>query len=215
MFGLPFGPKQSDDPDRITELVHHIQQGSAQGKFQGLLLSSGGNDVAGDEFFSFINNARSGLPPVNAEVLDGVVNGTFKAAYLYLIDTAIKTANDDNFKIFTHGYDHPWPDGRGVIHFLGWKVGPWFDPTFNQKSYPYESYADLKTRHDITFKFIDALNNMLADIAADAKYRGKVLHADLRGTLKSQDDWANELHPVNSGFSAMSEILDATLQANM
>ena len=36
MFGLPFGPKQSDDPDRITEPVHHLQQGSAQGKFGGV-----------------------------------------------------------------------------------------------------------------------------------------------------------------------------------
>jgi len=217
MFGLPFGPKQSDDPDRITELVHHIQQGSDQGKFQGLLLSAGGNDVAGDEFFSFINNARSGLTPVNAEVLDGVVNGTCKTAYLYLIDTALKAANDPGFKIFTHGYDYPWPDGRGVIHFLGWKVGPWFDPTFNEKNYPYEDEdtAQLQARHDIIVKFIDAVNDMLAGIAADVNYKGKVFHADLRGTLKSADDWANELHPVNSGFSALADVLDASLQANM
>src|SRR5439155_9917111 len=86
MFGL--GPPQSDDPDRITELVHQIQQVRPQA----LLLSAGANDVAGDEFFSFINNARSGLPAVNAEVLDGVVNSTFKAAYQYVIDMALAAA---------------------------------------------------------------------------------------------------------------------------
>src|SRR5256714_7743896 len=51
MFGL--GLPQSDDPDRITELVHHIERV----KPQALLLSAGGNDVAGNEFFSFLNNA--------------------------------------------------------------------------------------------------------------------------------------------------------------
>ncbi|MGA2178170.1 MAG: hypothetical protein ABSH15_01115 [Verrucomicrobiota bacterium] len=140
MFGLPFGPLQSDDPSRIAELVNRIQQD----KPQALLLSAGGNDIAGDEFFSFINNAKSGLSAINQEVLDGVVNGTFKTAYQYLIDTALQAAATATITmpIFTHGYDYPFPDGRGVISFLGWKVGPWFDPTFNQKNYPNNSAAD-------------------------------------------------------------------------
>jgi hypothetical protein len=213
MFGLPFGPKQTDDPDRITELVHKIQTV----KPQGLLLSAGGNDVAGDEFFSFINNARSGLAPINAGVLNGVVNGTFKAAYLYLIDTALAAAADAGIvmKIFTHGYDYPWPDGRGVISFLGWKVGPWFDPTFNAKNFPNNNSSDLKKRHDIVVPFIDAVNGMLLGIAVDAKYAGKVFHTDLRGTLSQTSDWANELHPGNAGFAALAVKLDATLQGNI
>jgi hypothetical protein len=212
LFGLPspIGPKQSDDPDRITELVHQIQQV----KPQALLISAGGNDVAGDEFFSFINNARSGLDAVNGEVLDGVVNGTFKAGYQYLIDTSLKAAADIGIvmPIFTHGYDYPWPDGRGVFSFLGWKVGPWFDPTFNAKSYPNNNAADLKKRHDIIVKFIDALNTMLAALAADTQYAGKVFHVDLRGTLLTKNDWANELHPVNAGFSALADKIDAVMQ---
>jgi hypothetical protein len=216
MFGLPFGPLQSDDPSRIAELVHQIHQV----KPQALLLSAGGNDIAGDEFFSFINNSKSGLSSINQEVLDGVVNGTFKTAYLYLIDTALAAAAP-GFKIFTHGYDYPFPDGRGVIAFLGWKVGPWFDPTFNAKNYPYDSSNSnynlngLQVRHDITARFIDALNAMLQAIVADPKYAGKVFHADLRGTLQNESNWANELHPVNSGFSALADKLDAALQANL
>jgi hypothetical protein len=213
MFGLPFGQRQTDDPDRITELVHKIQNV----KPQALLLSAGGNDVAGDEFFSFINNARSGLPPVNAPVLSGVVTDKFKCAYLYLIDTALAAAKDAgvDMKIFTHGYDYPWPDGRGVISFLGWKVGPWFDETFNAKNYPNHSAANLLLRRNIIAQFIDAVNTMLIDIESDPKYAGKVFHADLRGTLKNQSDWANELHPANSGFSALADKLDAVMQANI
>jgi hypothetical protein len=84
LFGLPIGQTQSDDPSRIAELVQRI----LEDKPQALLLSAGGNDIAGDEFFSFINNAQSGLASVNQDVLDGVVNSTFKTAYEYLINTA-------------------------------------------------------------------------------------------------------------------------------
>jgi len=211
MFGLPGGPKQSDDPSRIVELVHRIQED----KPQGLLLSAGGNDIAGDEFFSFINNARSGLPPVNATVLDGVINGTFRSAYEYLISTALGAAKDAGITmpIFMHGYDYPWPDGRGLISFLGWKVGPWFDDTFNHKNFPNNNAADLKMRYDCTVLFIDSLNTMLASLALH--YPGRVFHANLTGTLRSAADWANELHPRNPGFRALADKLDAALQANL
>lgn len=211
MFGL--GPPQSNDPDRITELVHQIRQV----KPQALLLSAGGNDVAGDEFFSFINNARSGLPPVNAEVLHGAVNGTFKAAYQYLIDMALAAATDLHIKmpIFTHGYDYPWPDGRPVVSFLWWKVGPWFHRSFNAKNYPYISAATLLTRHKIVGQFIDAVNDMLVGLAADLKYVGKVFHVDVRGTVLTEGEWANELHPRNPGFAKFADKIDAALQANI
>jgi hypothetical protein len=213
MFGLPFGPKQTGDADRITELVNRIQQD----KPQALLLSAGGNDIAGDEFFSFINNAKSSLPSINQAVLDGVVNGTFKNAYQHLIDMALQSAAEAGIgmPIFTHGYDYPWPDGRGVISFLGWKVGPWFDPTFNQKNYFNNNAADLQARHDITAKFIDSLNVMLSGLATQPQYVGKLFHVNLTGTLQSEADWANELHPGNAGFSALADKIDAALQANI
>lgn len=217
MFGLPMGPLQSDDPDRITELVSHLQQGNDHGPFQALLLSAGGNDIAGDEFFSFVNNARSGLPAVNDSVLTGVVNSTFKSAYQYLIDTAFAAADDAHhpIKIFTHGYDYPFPDGRGVISFLAWKIGPWFDDTFNKKNYPNTNPAELQVRHDILVKFIDAVNTLLIGLAADPRYAGRLFHVDLRNTLATSADWANELHPGNPGFRALAAKLDAALQANL
>lgn len=211
MFGLPFGLPQSDDPSRIAELVHRI----AAEKPQALLLSAGGNDVAGDEFFSFINNALSGLPAVNAGVLTSVVNDTFKTGYDYLVSTAMAAANDVGIpmKIFTHGYDYPWPDGRAAVSFLGYKIGPWFDPTFNHKNYPNTSAQDLDTRRAIIRQFIDVLNTMLQSFSV--KYPGKVFHVDLRQTLATQVEWANELHPTNDGFAKLAAKIDAALQANM
>jgi hypothetical protein len=207
LFGLPTGPKQSDDPSRIAELVNRIQHD----KPEGLLLSAGGNDVAGDEFFSFLNNALSGLDPVNVEVLKGVVSQTFQSAYRFIIENALAAAGG-KLPIFVHGYDYPWPDGRGVIHFLGWGVGPWFDDTFNHKNYPRETAAQLQRRHDIVKIFINAMNDMLEDLGR--QFPGQVFYINLRDTL-TRDEWANELHPTNEGFAKLAAKMDASLQANM
>lgn len=202
------GILQSNDVSRIAELVDRIKSATPQA----LLLSAGGNDVAGDEFFSFIENARSGLPPVNPDVLQGVLNRSFRSAFEYIIDNALSAAGSRSMPIFIHGYDYPWPDGRGVLNFLGWKVGPWFDASFNHKNYTLEDDG-LKVRHDIVKQFIDALNGLIKDLAA--KYPGKVFHIDLRGTLSSRDDWANELHPGNDGFASLANKIDDALQATI
>ncbi|MGD1149124.1 MAG: hypothetical protein ABR961_14380 [Thermoanaerobaculaceae bacterium] len=211
MWGLPLGPLQSDDPSRIAELVHRI----GVEKPQGLLLSAGGNDVAGDEFFSFLNNAQSGLSAVNANVVEAVVSQTFLTAYEFMIEHALTAAKDAGITmpIFVHGYDYPWPDGRGVIAFLGWRVGPWFDPTFSAKNYPNSNPADLKRRHDILVPFIKAVNDM--QVALEQKYLGSLFHVDLTGTLQTKDDWANELHPNNAGFAALAAKFDAALQSHI
>jgi DNA invertase Pin-like site-specific DNA recombinase len=212
LFGLPAGLPQSDDPSRIAELVLRIRED----KPQALLISAGGNDVAGEEFFPFINNALSGLPPVNEAVLQGVVATTFKEAYRFMINNALAAAGENGprkMPILIHGYDYPWPDGRGVIAFLGWRVGPWFDPTFNCKNFPNQNAADMEKRRQIVATFVDALNSMQRALAEE--YSGKVFHVDLTNTLKSQDEWANELHPRNEGFAALAAKIDASLQQNM
>jgi lysophospholipase L1-like esterase len=212
LFGLPFGPLQSDDPSRIAELVRRI----GEDKPQALLISAGGNDIAGEPFFSFINNAISSLSPVNQEVLQGVVSSTFKEAYRFIIDNALAAAKDNqitSMPIFIHGYDYPWPDGRGVIAFLGWKVGPWFDPVFNSKNFPNQNADDLKKRHDILATFIDLMNAMQKELAIE--YSGKVFYVDLTNTVGGEEQWANELHPRNEGFAALAAKIDLALQKNM
>jgi hypothetical protein len=66
-------------------------------------------------------------------------------------------------------------------------------------------------RHDIVVKFIDSLNTMLKGIATPPD----VLHVDLTGTLQTKNDWANELHPTNAGFSALANKIDAALEGNI
>jgi hypothetical protein len=205
------GISQADDIDRMTELVARIQAT----KPQGLLLSGGGNDIAGEVYFSFLNNAKSNLNNPNDEVLKGVISETFEKAYDDLIQTAILAAEGITpaMKIFTHGYDYPWPDGRGLTMFN--LVGPWFDDSFNKKNYPYDgsSGGQLKVRYDIVKVFIDSMNRMLKGL--EVKYPGQVFHVDLRGTLNSRDEWANELHPKNPGFEKLADKFNLVLHQHL
>jgi hypothetical protein len=158
------GIPQSDAVDRMTELVSLIDDV----KPQALLLSGGGNDIAGMEFFSFLNNAKSGLPGANDRVLRGAIQETFTEAYrdLIMVSLAAAATSSPNMKIFIQGYDYPWPDGRGVTIFD--LKGPWFHESFNKKNFPYKkgNAQQLKVRYDITKVFMDALNEMLQGLEA-------------------------------------------------
>lgn len=212
LFGIPdVGPQQSGDPSRIAELVHRIQHD----KPDALLLSAGGNDIAGKEFFTFINNAESGLQPVNLEVLNGAVNSTFKTAYEFIINMALQAAAEAQISmpIILHGYDYPWPDGRGLINFIGWRIGPWFDDSFNHKNYPNRNPVELQNRFNIVKEFIDALNIMQQSLAQE--FPGKVFYVDLRNTLQTRNDWANELHPGNNGFARLAAKINNELQVKI
>lgn len=193
------GIPQSDDVSRLQELHFLIERKQPVA----VLLSGGGNDIAGPEFFQLINNALSGLENPNGEVVHGVMHRTFFKAYKDLIDNIINTLTSlgQTPQIFVHGYDYPFPDGRGFTMFNF--VGPWFDGTFNKKNYPYRNPADLQKRYEITKVIIDGFNDLL--ISLSNTYSGVVHHVDLRNTLPSIDDWANELHPTTDGFLKLSD----------
>jgi len=204
------GIPQSDDVSRSAELIHRINDKRPQA----VLLSGGGNDIAGPEFFSFINNALSNLENPNSEVLDGVVNKTFEKAYIDLIELINAKAKSMGYTIhiFLHGYDYPWPDGRGFSMFN--LVGPWFHESFNQKNYPYDeddrnANAELRDRFVIVKGFIDGFNRMIEGL--QQKYPSFVHYVDLRGTLKSKDEWANELHPKKEGFGKLADKINVAL----
>ena len=203
---LVYGPDElfTSDPSqgktRLTMVVEKLRKQ----RFDAFLFSGGGNDIAGPEFFSFINHAASELPNPNRSVLDGVVNGTFRKAYEDMIEVLLAEAKNLGIRlpIFVHGYDYPWPDGRGAVA-LG-IIGPWFEESFRKKGFPTTggSDPDLGRRRTIVAEFIKALNVMLDSL--QTKYIGKVFKVDLLGTLPNRADWANELHPTNTGFAAVA-----------
>jgi lysophospholipase L1-like esterase len=171
-----------------------------------ILLSGGGNDIAGDEFAILINHAASTLPPLNEDIVRGVVDVRLKEAYASILSglTAIaKSYIGRPIPIITHGYDYPIPDGRG---FLGgwWQLpGPWLKPGFQKKG-----HGDLAKNTQVIVQLIDRFNTMLAAVSALPEF-AHVHYLDLRGTLKHdgtyKQHWANELHPNATGFDLVTK----------
>lgn len=171
-----------------------------------VLLSGGGNDIAGDEFAILLNHATSTLPPLNEDILRGVIDVRLKEAYASILSglTAIaKSYLGRPIPIVTHGYDYPVPDGRG---FAGgwWQLpGPWLKPAFQRKG-----HDNLEKNTQVIVKLIDRFNVMLASVSALPEF-AHVHYLDLRGTLKHdttyKQHWANELHPNATGFDLVTQ----------
>jgi lysophospholipase L1-like esterase len=171
-----------------------------------ILLSGGGNDLAGDEFAILLNHATSTLPPLNEDILRGLIDMRLKEAYASILSglTAIsKSYLGRPIPIVIHGYDYPVPDGRG---FAGgwWKLpGPWLKPAFQRKG-----HDDLAKNTSVVAQLIDRFNAMLATVSALPEF-AHVHYLDLRGTLKRdgtyKKHWANEMHPNATGFELVTQ----------
>lgn len=204
---MAYGDDQFDDFTRLLEKL--LKQGRVP---DAILISGGGNDIAGGEFAMLLNHVLSGLPPVNADVLHGVVDVRIRNAYTFLIAGLTQIAQDylgQPIPILLHGYDYAVPDGRGVLGGWAFLPGPWLRPSLHRKG-----HKNLSSNKAIIATLIDALNAMLQQVAAWPPF-GHVKYVNLRGTLKTganyQDDWANEIHPTADGFSAVAAKIAAAV----
>lgn len=177
-----------------------------------ILLSGGGNDVAGPEFSMLLNHAASPLPGLNEMVLDGVLNQRIRLAYITIIAKVTEICRQKagrKIPILVHGYDYPVPDGRGILG--GWWAlpGPWLEPGFRLKG-----FKDIQQRIDLTGNLIDRINEMLKGMAALTAFK-HVHYVNVRNTLttgtKYKKWWANEMHPSGRGFDKVAARFAAEL----
>jgi len=192
---------------QFEEFSRHLEKLLRDNKVpKAILLSGGGNDIAGDEFAILLNHAASALPSVNEDVVRGVIDVRLRDAYAFIISglTTIATKYLGRpLPIVTHGYDYPVPDGRGF--FGGWWVlpGPWLQPGFRRKG-----YGDLDTNRKLIASLIDRFNAMVGALVARPEF-AHVHYVDLRGTLVNGNGykkyWDNELHPSKMGFHLVTE----------
>jgi len=193
---MAYSGGQFDDFVRLLEKL--LRQGRVP---NAILLSGGGNDVAGDQFAMLINHAASGLPPLNDDVVRGVIDVRVRNAYAFLISGLTEIAMQllqRPIRIILHGYDFAVPDGRGVLGGFAFLPGPWLQPGFHVKG-----HGDLEANKRVMVDVIDRFNEMLRGLAAAPGF-GHVRYVDLRDTLTYKRDWANELHPTEGGFRAVA-----------
>jgi len=166
-----------------------------------IMVSGGGDDIAGKEFGMLINNMDlTPIPGWNDQVMAGVIDTRVASAYRLMI-ASINSLCQKNlgrtFPILVHGYDYPVPDGRG---FLGGGLlpGPWLKPGFDEKL-----FGDINVTTQMMTTIIDRFNTMLQNLMKEPGFE-KVIYIDLRKTLSNslanyKDWWANEIHPNAGG----------------
>ena len=206
--------------DKLTRAFEKVHARGA--KPRAILLSGGGNDIAGDEFPLLLNHSGSGLPRLNASVAQGIIDERLRAAMASLIGVVTRLCEvhfGERVKVVVHGYDHSIPDGRGYMGG-GWLLpGPWLEPGFRRKGYvPADARrraAALATNAAVVRELINRYNAMLARLVKDLASAGHrhVRYVDLRGTLSSampagyRADWNDELHPTRAGFDRVAALI--------
>jgi hypothetical protein len=189
--------------DGLSRMFEKVQAQGATPK--AVLLSGGGDDIAGNEFGMLLNNKLSAIGGWNADVLKGVIEDRIAAAYgamLIAIDELSNRYAHRTLPILIHGYDYPVPDGRGFLGGWGPLPGPWLQPGFREKN-----FNDLQEMIALMRQAIDQFNAMLQEVAGLPQF-AHVRYVNLRGTLPTDATyktwWANELHPTDQGFQAVT-----------
>jgi hypothetical protein len=197
---------------QLDKLARCFEKVKAQGVAPiAVLLSGGGDDIAGPEFGMLLNNSYSPCGGWNADILKALIHERIATAYVSMlssIDNLSESSTGKALPIVIHGYDYPVPDGRGYLG--GWPFpGPWLQPGFRQKNFTV--LADTMTLMRVA---IDSFNEMLIGIVALPQF-AHVRYVDLRGVLSAGADysalWDNELHPTEQGFRAVTAKIAAVL----
>lgn len=179
-----------------------------------ILLSGGGNDLAGDGFAMLLDHARAPRPGLNEDVLRGVIDRRIRDAYLRLVAGVTESCRavfGRPLPILLHGYAYAVPDGRGVLGGFWFLPGPWLAPGFRQKG-----FGDLEANRATVAALIDRFNAMLQRIP---RLDGctHVHYLDLRPVLPGRNGyrrwWANELHPTRRGFRTVADVFVRTLES--
>lgn len=204
---MAYSGGQLDDFSRRLEKV--LRTGV---KPRAILLSGGGNDVAGDEFPILLNHAHSGIAGLNESIVAGVIDVRMRDAFVTILSAITAVCQQQigaRVPIIVHGYDYPVPDGRGVLGGWGPLPGPWLQPGLRRKG-----YVDGAPSQRLCSDLIDRFNAMLGALAGSPPF-AHVHHLDLRNTLSHgpsyRTDWANELHPSPSGFERVTKSFAALI----
>ena len=185
------------NPGQIEEVARAFER-HLDTRPKAIVLSAGGNDVAGGGIFGrWLNDAGSGLPPIKDE-LRNLIKNDMRDNYAKVIGavTALSEKyHQQRIPIVIHGYDYPVPDGEGHCY-----VGRWLKPGFQQNH-----YSNLAFNTGVMKDIIDLFNDMLKDLPTSGPNLAHVKWVDVRGAMPVNPGnvrtyWENELHPTPDGF---------------
>jgi hypothetical protein len=207
------------DANQLDKLARRLEKLGREGKVpRAILLSGGGNDIAGEEFSVLLNHKLSSLPPLNEKVVAGLIDERLRAAIVELASAVTHLCQETlnaTVPMLMHGYDYPVPDGRGYLGGFWVLPGPWLAPGFRKKGY---DDGHLQARCDLMVPLIDRFNGLVRAIAGGPGL-AHLHYVDVRGTLSQRLQgqayktwWNDELHPTEQGFARVAARFDQTIQ---
>jgi len=179
----------------------------SSGRPDAILFSGGGNDIVGDHFSIYLNDAKAeklGSPRFAATRFDLALDG-IAAGYRSLID--FRNEYLPGTPIFTHEYDFAVPNGLGVPLCSG----PWLGPSFENLGY--DLRADLAANWGVVKELLGVFAVKLRDLgrAKDAQpfivvsTQGTIPASRVDPHMPDESKWANEIHPTPEMFTEVAK----------
>ncbi len=198
-----YGTNINNQFKRVSPTIKRVLRRLEQVKPKVFLFSGGGNDVAGDEFESYLNHKDSGLNPLREAFIASMVNDVFREYFEDLIRKVANASPETN--IIVHGYGHTLPTGKGVDFLFFTFAGPWLRPALAKKG-----IFDLAEQRQAVATLIDAYNGLLADLD---QQHPKFHYVDLRPIIDPANDWVNELHLRNSAYARVAQQIHLKIES--
>ncbi len=184
-----------DTLENMARGVDHLSDQINEHRLHGMLLSAGGNDIAGEALQSYLVGPRGDawFP----EAFIGRHFDAFLESTLARLDALASRllARHPEIKIFCHGYD--WPHPRNG--------GRWLAPAMTVRQIPEDMQAGvLKIMIDRYYGMLLRLQKKCGD---------RLIVLDCRGLIGPASEWFDELHPNNQGFQRVADRFRDTIDA--
>lgn len=183
------GVRDAHRVSRVEDLVFALEAYRPHA----LLISAGGNDAKGGAV-SLLGSALLSPGDLPRDEVRRYVADAFAQPYRDLVALVAEKARRMNrpVPVVVQGYDYPRVSAR-VARFA--------------EQFGGGSRALLDSVGKL---FIDAFDSVLSELSAANP--GAVYLADLRGTLTTDADWSDEIHPSAPGFARLASKLDGVVR---
>jgi hypothetical protein len=168
-----------------------------------LFFSSGGDDIAGDQFCGWLNRRAAG------DAVEAAINWANLRAGLDLIMADYRTLVGLRDRvapqclIVTHSYDFPAAEMMGVgIGAPVTLMGPWLQPGLE-----WMGWQDTAEQVEIVHAILSEFDRRMMLFAQSYP---RICHARTQGTLGA-GDWDNEIHPNRAGWMKVATVINAAL----
>jgi N-acetylmuramoyl-L-alanine amidase len=180
------------------------------------LFSGAGNDIIGVDPVTqqsvLYGLLKQGVQSANAadHINQAALSRAFaglRGAYAQLIQTIRAEPGFATLPIIFHGYDHAIPNLLGTPEPRDPKhvsIDQFLGDALSRRG-----IQEDELRRDIIRFLIDSLYDLLNDLAADDDHIHVV---DVRGTLPTAEDWADEIHGTSTGFRRVAAKFEGLLR---